>query len=938
MQATVQSQDGILPRAAAELFRRLSHAETDAEAAGVAGFSAYRVRASFLEIYRESVFDLLAGPVSASRDPSSACGLREDQDGRVYAEGAYEEHVRSAVQLLKVVARGARARSTAATGVHAHSSRSHAMLVLTVEHRWRDGQETDPTKVKSQTSRFTLVDLAGAEGMERAHDGNVDLAGVGTNIGLLVLGRVLHALASGLRVPYRDSTLTRLMQSGLGGNAKTHMLACVSPAFADAAISLQTLQYASSAMTVRLQVSEVDVVEEIEEDPMAGDFEDEDSDLRRRTIWIETQFGDVFARCAGDASDPLLLYIHGSGSRNSSMMWNELVLDITRLAKEKNSSECPAKFYHVAIDCPGYGRSPGNRQTIRSFPGDLIASIIKGLSRRSVAALIGSSQGACATFNFALEYRDMSHTLAVCHPVGHAPQRYEAIFQPALLIFDVEDEGHPVSVGRQMRRYLQDPRYFEFAKSQDGDWECLHMGEEVLNMFHGSWKNFQKRKRGGRRDDRLPELTREGGGFKSWSEVHNDEWLPWCGIGAQMVETEGALDVESDTETWEVLIDPSSNMVMYRNVANGRCTKVRPRRGHVVVDRLHANSPPDGSSHPAKKHSHPGVRKGGPSKPYTSALFDTSDSEYSDEIEERKEQEAKQAAEQTRRELEQDTCDACGKPVVEPLRLAICRCAVCACCSERTIRYTRQCPVCGKDIKMDGKVPAQAPGREEWLDHLRQISGDSANVAEENQHSFLSLLQQIRSTMSRFVIEYGSITVQGGSKTNWTSFVKVVSPVVFKSVITKVEFNINPGFNKPTAIVTEATKKNGFSFEYAMARSYPCYMTVYFQGDLSLPRLQIEFEVQEVSRLSRRIVVQFPGSKCLFRPADRPIIFDADPPRNGWLRCAGRKAEIEYLPEPQWDGIPTPFYSVPGQSLPDLSTFGADGEASEKKDTRKSRK
>ena len=140
-------QDGILPRAAAELFRRIARLEAEAKAAiGSGGFSAYEVRVSFLEVFCENAFDLLSGPVSASRDASGSCQLRETTDGRVYADGAKEEKIRSCEQLLDVVAQGAKARATAATGVHAHSSRSHALLIMSVEHRWRDVAETDPQK------------------------------------------------------------------------------------------------------------------------------------------------------------------------------------------------------------------------------------------------------------------------------------------------------------------------------------------------------------------------------------------------------------------------------------------------------------------------------------------------------------------------------------------------------------------------------------------------------------------------------------------------------------------------------------------------------------------------------------------------------------------------------------------------------------------------
>lgn len=58
-------------------------------------------------------------------------------------------------------------------------------------------QLVPPLPTNDEVSRLTLVDLAGAESMERAHGGAVDAAGVGTNMGLLVLGRVIRALAEG---------------------------------------------------------------------------------------------------------------------------------------------------------------------------------------------------------------------------------------------------------------------------------------------------------------------------------------------------------------------------------------------------------------------------------------------------------------------------------------------------------------------------------------------------------------------------------------------------------------------------------------------------------------------------------------------------------------------------------------------------------------------
>ena len=88
------------------------------------------------------------------------------------------------------------------------------------------------------------------------------------------------------------------------------------------------------------------------------------------------------------------------------------------------------------------------------------------------------------------------------------------------------------------RRYLPNPRYFEYAKSQDGDWEQRHMGEELYAMLAESWPAVRKRRGGGRRDNRLPELTRVAGGARSYAEARNGEWLPWCGVAGDALEDE----------------------------------------------------------------------------------------------------------------------------------------------------------------------------------------------------------------------------------------------------------------------------------------------------------------------------------------------------------------------------------------------------------------
>ncbi|CAE7223635.1 kif4 [Symbiodinium sp. CCMP2592] len=901
-------QDGILPRAAAELFRRIARLEAEAKAAiGSGGFSAYEVRVSFLEVFCENAFDLLSGPVSASRDASGSCQLRETTDGRVYADGAKEEKIRSCEQLLDVVAQGAKARATAATGVHAHSSRSHALLVMSVEHRWRDVAETDPQKYRSQTARFTLVDLAGAESMERSHGGSVDAAGVGTNMGLLVLGRVIRALAEGSeRVPYRDSTLTRLMQSSLGGKAETQMLACVSPAEIEAALTMQTLKYATSARSVILKPEAATVTTELETDPMLADVEDDDISLNRRCIWIETaDFGDVFARCVGDPTDPLILYVHGSGPCNSSNFWSKLVIDVATLASA-GTGEYPRSYFHVAIDCPGYGRSPGDRQSIRSYPGSLISNIVRALGRKTVACLVGSSQGACAALNCALECPKLMHTVAVCHPVGHAPHRYGAISQPTLLIFDTEDDGHPVSVGRQMRRHLPNPRYFEFTRSKDGDWECHHMGEEMISMLQESYQSWKNKRLGGRRDKDLPDLTRVAGGFNSWNSIHGVEFEPWGGYDAEDESAEDKTDISENS--WRARLDPSTNTIVYENLLSGRISRVRPPGAQVVVERLGGSSEKKAATEaPCTPLEAQADKEDTPARADVGRallpLFEGADENDDEDDEERQAREEKEAAAMLEMEASQSHCDLCRKLLVQPIRLQACRCALCGCCAEITVRYMRECPACGLPVDVKGGKPVSdvSAGLLAKVEALTSTGGPEI----EEQQQLLQQLTDLRQSAQRIVLQYGNTSSGRGSKRSYTTFLKVASvdgSCPKEGCVAKVDFNINPGYSKPTSTAKEPSDKSlGFTFEYAMARAYPCHMTVHFKSDLGLPKLVIEHYVRDEAKTSRRVLLQLPHPRLppagAPRITEKEVVFDADPPQNAWLCFQAGRSVLNTSPQ-----------------------------------------
>ena len=177
----------------------------------------YSIKCSCLEIYNESVQDLL----TMSRNQVK---IRENNRKGVVVEGLTRKPVNSAAEVLGLLQTGFQRRRTVATDMNERSSRSHAVFMLTLSQVFQDGSST--------TATLNLVDLAGSE---RVHRSNVTGSSLkearAINQSLSALGNCIYALSDSQRshIPYRDSKLTHLLKESLGGNTKTTLLINVSP-------------------------------------------------------------------------------------------------------------------------------------------------------------------------------------------------------------------------------------------------------------------------------------------------------------------------------------------------------------------------------------------------------------------------------------------------------------------------------------------------------------------------------------------------------------------------------------------------------------------------------------------------------------------------------------------------------------------------------------
>ena len=109
---------GIMPNSFHYIFDKVS-----AAAASVR----FLVRASFLEVYLDDVFDLL------SKEGRQRMEVKESKDRGVYVKGLSEYSVNSVADMMRLLKAGSRQRKTGATKMNEGSSRSHSILTITVE-------------------------------------------------------------------------------------------------------------------------------------------------------------------------------------------------------------------------------------------------------------------------------------------------------------------------------------------------------------------------------------------------------------------------------------------------------------------------------------------------------------------------------------------------------------------------------------------------------------------------------------------------------------------------------------------------------------------------------------------------------------------------------------------------------------------------------------
>ncbi|XP_056158762.1 kinesin-like protein KIN-7K, chloroplastic isoform X2 [Syzygium oleosum] len=213
----------------------------------------FLLRVSYLEIYNEVVNDLLNPAGQNLR-------IREDAQG-TFVEGIKEEVVLSPAHALSLIAAGEEHRHVGSTNFNLLSSRSHTIFTLTIESS-PCGENSEGEAVT--LSQLNLIDLAGSESSKVEATGVRRKEGSYINKSLLTLGTVISKLTDGraTHVPYRDSKLTRLLQSSLSGHGRVSLICTVTPSSSNSEETHNTLKFAHRAKHIEIQAAQNKIIDE----------------------------------------------------------------------------------------------------------------------------------------------------------------------------------------------------------------------------------------------------------------------------------------------------------------------------------------------------------------------------------------------------------------------------------------------------------------------------------------------------------------------------------------------------------------------------------------------------------------------------------------------------------------------------------------------------
>jgi hypothetical protein len=326
-----KSDPGLITRCLEDIFSALGNSQGK------------QLHFEYVQLYMQDFKDLLLDEQKAAAVPLK---LQEHPKDGVQIAGLTRLQGTSVAQVLQALEEAAPRRAVRAQGMNEVSSRSHAMLIL----RLIDGS--------TMTSMF-IVDLAGSERIARSGvsgDGFDEATSI--NQSLTALGRVVMSLVDGSKfIPYTGSPLTMALKSGLGGNSKTALIACVTQASDSLSESVSTLRFAMQASHVKNKVAGDEASKKVADAKKAIAANAKAVDVSDGKGCLKLGLGEVhfLGDVAAGAEAPFVLFLHDDTKDVTPELW------------AKCGQVLAAKGWRwMAPFLPGFGPTPGKKGSLKA--------------------------------------------------------------------------------------------------------------------------------------------------------------------------------------------------------------------------------------------------------------------------------------------------------------------------------------------------------------------------------------------------------------------------------------------------------------------------------------------------------------------------------------------------------------------------------------------
>lgn len=327
---SVPKTEGLIMMALKRIFKEIEVSEKQGEE--------FAVKLSYIEIYNENVYDLLR---DFEKHDEETLQIYEDiKKSEFYVRDAHEECITSCTEAIEVLKRGEKNRHFAATNLNHNSSRSHALFRIMVKYVDKDNQ------VYESTCNF--VDLAGSEKLSKYEDENNRVKSdrikesKSINKSLFFLTQIINfksTMKNDSFVPYRNSPLTKILKSSIGGNAKTAIILCINPAFMNLEQTLGTLKFGNLASRIENVVKK---------NTVTGD--DQDLALKNMLRDYENKLKDLETRLKGeDKSGDYLERIRllEESKRMLQQKYQNLINLSLRISKIKDTGDVMSQVQHT---------------------------------------------------------------------------------------------------------------------------------------------------------------------------------------------------------------------------------------------------------------------------------------------------------------------------------------------------------------------------------------------------------------------------------------------------------------------------------------------------------------------------------------------------------------------------------------------------------------